>query len=200
MLLPKRIWRDIPGYEGLYQVSNTGQVRSLNYKRTGQTKILKPAAASNGYKTIRLCKNGKCETYTVHRLVAQAFIPNPNNLPCVNHKDENKTNNVAWNLEWCSYSYNNIYGTKIERHRKAMKGRTPWNKGKEGKKGKDNPCATPILMFNKEGEFIKRFDCIVDACEYLGKKITVSSNIIACAKGRIPTAYKFKWKYEEDCK
>ena len=196
MVIPIQ-WRlkYIEGCEGKYAVCRAGYVFNFKHWR-----FIKGSIGSNGYKVVRLCKNSKYKSYTVHRLVAQAFIPNPNNLPCINHKDENKTNNAVCNLEWCTYEYNNIYGTKIERHRKAMKGRTPWNKGKEGKKGKDNPCAKPILMFSKNNEFIQRFDCIVDACEYLGKKIAASTNITACAKGRIPSAYGYKWKYEEDCK
>ena len=119
MLLPKRVWKDIPGFEGKYQVSNTGQVRTLNYKRTGQTKILKQGIGTHGYKIINLYKNHSSKTYTVHRLVAQAFIPNPNNYPVVNHKDENKHNNAVWNLEWASYSYNINYGTARDRRAKT---------------------------------------------------------------------------------
>ena len=121
MLLPKRIWKDIPGYEGLYQVSNTGKVRSLNYRGTGQTKILKQNITRYGYKTLALCKNGKDKRYFVHRLVAEAFIPNPNNLPYVNHKDEDKTNNAVWNLEWCTHEYNMNYGTINERRSKTRR-------------------------------------------------------------------------------
>ena len=207
MLLPKRIWRDIPGYEGKYQVSNTGQVRSLNYNHTGKTKILKQGTTIHGYKQVILYKDGKHKRYSVHRLVAQAFIPNPNNLPQVNHKDENKTNNVAWNLEWMSHKDNCNYGTRNKRRSEAMKGqkRTKAAKRKmstarKGKyKGKNSPNAKPILMFTKDWEFIQRFDSIVDAYEYLGKKRT-SSNITECLKGNHKTAYGYIWKYEKDCK
>ena len=99
-------------------------MRTLNYKRTGQTKILKQGIGTHGYKIINLYKDHSSKTYTVHRLVAQAFIPNPNNLPCINHKDEDKTNNAVWNLEWCSYSYNINYGTARDRRAKT--------RGKEG--------------------------------------------------------------------
>ena len=125
MLLPKQIWKDIPRYEGKYQVSNTGKVRSLNYKRTGKTKILKPHTNRDGYKTVNLLKPGeKYKPYYVHRLVAQAFIPNPNNWPQVNHIDEDKANNVVWNLEWCTQQYNMNYGTRNERAREALKYKT----------------------------------------------------------------------------
>ena len=101
-------WKDIIGYEGLYQVSNLGRVR-----RSG--KILKGGYNNKGYHTINLCKKGISKSFFVHRLVAIAFIPNPNNLPIVNHKDENPKNNCIENLEWCTYKYNANYGTARER-------------------------------------------------------------------------------------
>lgn len=103
------IFTNIYGYEGLYQVSNLGNVKSLNYLHTGQEKILSPAFDKDGYLFVQLCKNGEAKNYRVHRLVAQAFLPNPNNYPCINHKDENKLNNNVDNLEWCTIQYNNEY-------------------------------------------------------------------------------------------
>ena len=100
------IWRDIEGYEGLYQVSNLGRVRSLNYKRTGKVQNMKLGTYPNGYKMVDLKKNNKRKAHLVHRLVAKAFIPNPNQLCEVNHKDEDKANNTVDNLEWCSHIYN----------------------------------------------------------------------------------------------
>lgn len=100
------IWKDIEGYEGLYQVSNYGRVKSLN-KRKGR--ILKPAKDKGGYLRVALHKQGTQKHYKIHRLVAQAFIPNPQNLPQVNHKDENPTNNTVQNLEWCDCQYNIDY-------------------------------------------------------------------------------------------
>lgn len=96
------IWKDVKGYEGLYQVSNYGNVKSRKAMR-------KTPVSSNGYKIVKLCKNGTIKFYQVHRLVATAFISNAKNLPFVNHKDENKANNNANNLEWCSQQYNNEY-------------------------------------------------------------------------------------------
>ena len=110
----KEIWKDIPEYEGLYQVSNLGNVRSLNYNRTGEIKLLKQGNV-NGYKVVILYKDGKKKNYLVHRLVAIAFLPNPNNLPIINHKDENPSNNNVNNLEWCTQAYNTNYGEGIKR-------------------------------------------------------------------------------------
>lgn len=129
MLLPKQIWKDIPGYEGKYQVSNTGEVRSLNYNGTRKSKVLKQGTDKDGYKRVHLYKNGKNKNYLVHRLVAQAFLPNPNNYPIINHKDENPSNNYYKNLEWCTYEYNNNYGNCRKKRSEANKGRPAWNKG-----------------------------------------------------------------------
>ncbi len=106
------IWKPITDYEDLYEVSNYGRIRSL-CGRYGKNKILSQCVGSKGYKLVTLCKKGKQKTVNVHRLVAMAFIPNPDSLPCVNHIDEDKSNNNVSNLEWCSYYYNNIYGQRL---------------------------------------------------------------------------------------
>lgn len=106
------IWKEIPGYEGLYEVSNTGMVRSLRYN-----KIMIPNTNRCGYQYINLCKDGIRKTKTIHRLVAQVFIPNPDNLPEVNHRDEDKINNIAENLEWCDRKYNVNYGMSQEKRK-----------------------------------------------------------------------------------
>lgn len=108
------IWKDIQGYEGLYQISNLGRVKSYRqWKRAScpAEYILKNSIANNGYCQITLYKDRKKKKFLVHRLVAEAFIPNPKNLPHINHKDENPSNNNVNNLEWCTPQYNNCYGT-----------------------------------------------------------------------------------------
>ena len=117
----EEIWKDIKGYEGLYQVSNMGNVRSLNYHQTGQIQILRPWATTGGYLRVNLRKDGKGKNQAVHRLVAQAFIPNPNGFTEINHKDEDKTNNRMENLEWCDRIYNLNYGTRSERSAHARR-------------------------------------------------------------------------------
>ena len=113
------IWKDIVGYEGLYKVSNKGNVYSVERinsqgrKWGGQT--LKLLLDKIGYIRVNLCKDGRIKNVTVHRLVAEMFIPNPNNYPEVNHRDEDKTNNCVENLEWCTREYNVNYGTAKKR-------------------------------------------------------------------------------------
>lgn len=123
----KEIWKPIKGFEGYYEVSTNGRVRSVDriiHYSNGkvvyyQGKII---SQSNrvGYLRVDLNKDGKHKSYNVHRLVAEAFLENPNNLQCVNHKDENKQNNNINNLEWCSSSYNNSYGTRLKRLSKSL--------------------------------------------------------------------------------
>lgn len=106
----KEIWKDIPGYEGIYIVSSFGRIRNLV-----SGKFIKPSQKNDGYCRVCLSKNGCGKCINIHRLVAQVFIPNPDNLPQVNHRDEDKTNNVADNLEWCDAKYNINYGTSQQR-------------------------------------------------------------------------------------
>lgn len=118
-------WRTIVGYEGLYEVSNTGQIRSFDrYVKYSngrihlhKGKVLSPIKDKDGYLQVNLCYNGKIHQIKIHRLVAQAFLSNPDNLPYVNHKDEVKTNNSVDNLEWCDVKYNNNYGSRKDKAR-----------------------------------------------------------------------------------
>lgn len=116
-------WRTIVGYEGLYEVSNTGQVRSLDkydsINRFRKGRILTLYTETGGYLKVGLSSNGKTKKYLVHRLVAEAFIPNPDNLPQVNHIDENPSNDNVDNLEWCNAKYNSNYGTRNDRIRNS---------------------------------------------------------------------------------
>ena len=122
--MEKEIWKDIPGYEEYYEINQYGVVKSKN--RTVNRlfgpivkvgKVMKQRLNHNGYCTIQLTKDGKQKRYMVHRLVAFAFIPNTNNLPFINHKDEVRTNNHVSNLEWCTAEYNATYGTCVEKRR-----------------------------------------------------------------------------------
>ena len=128
--LLQEIWNDIQGYEGLYQVSNFGRVKSLPKKHDismgkgyyiTKERILQPGEDKDGYLQVGLRKNKKTRMRKIHRLVAETFIPNLNNLPQVNHKDENKQNNDVINLEWCNNSYNQNYGTCGQKKSESMK-------------------------------------------------------------------------------
>ena len=115
--MQKEIWRPIDGFEGLYEVSNLGRVKSLWFCRE---KILKPKKRRNGYLQVGLRRNGKRKTFLIHRLVGEAFIPNPEGFEQVNHIDENKSNNCVSNIEWCSAKYNTNYGSRNERMATAL--------------------------------------------------------------------------------
>lgn len=113
----EEIWRPIKNYEGLYEVSNLGRVKSLNYRRTGKEEILKNTKNKNGYLVVCLFKNGNKKTFCIHRLVAEAFIPNPDNLPCVDHINTIKTKNEVTNLRWVTYEENNNNELTKEKHK-----------------------------------------------------------------------------------
>ena len=179
----KEIWKDIKGYEGQYQVSNLGRVKSLNYRGIGKEQILIPSKQTTGYLFVVLHKNGTRKTFTIHRLAAQAFIENHENLPCVNHIDEDKTNNCVDNLEWCSHEYNINYGTHNARCLETKK----LKKCKNAEK--------PVLQFTKANKFIKEFPSIHEATRCTGIN---KGNICSCFKGRRTTAGGFVWKYKNN--
>lgn len=171
----QEVWKDIDGYEGFYQVSNCGRVRSLSRLsscgRKLSRRILSDLVDKKGYLVVRLYKNGIGKTFKVHVLVAKAFVPNPNNFVEVNHKDENKQNSRADNLEWCSRKYNMNYGTCQSR------------KGKANKR--------PVLMCSLSGDVLKRFDSIQEAQKFVG-----ATTIAHCCKGKAKTVKGYIWKYE----
>lgn len=192
------IWKDIPEYEGLYQVSNMGNVKSLNYNHIGKEGILKLSKSKKGYLYVILCKNGKRKNFQVHRLVAQTFLKNNNNFPCVNHKDENPSNNYVDNLEFCTYLYNNNYGTKRERLSKAKKGKfhTEETKQKisEATKGKPHyKERKPILQYTLLGEFVRYWDSAKSASIELNIN---RGNIVSCCKGKRKSSGGYLWKYK----
>ena len=178
-------WRDITGYDGLYQVSNTGKVRS--YVKSDIPHTLKPGKDGNGYPFVGLHKNKKTKNFHIHRLVALAFIDNPCNLPEVNHKDENKNNNCVENLEWCTHRYNMTYGTIMQRsqaHRDPKAIANSWDRSKQYK---------PVVQL-KNGVVIQTFKSISDAKRMLNMRGN-GENIIRACKGKQKTCMGYEWRY-----
>lgn len=184
----EEIWKDIEGYEGLYQVSNMGKVKSIDRyvpRKDGKLqhvygKIMIPFDNCRGYKKVYLSKNGISKVHYVHRLVALHFIENPNNLPQVNHRDENKTNNCVGNLEWCTREYNQNYGTVTRRRQLS---------NTNGKLSK------PVLQYSLDGTFIKEWKSTMDIKRNLG---FCQSYISECCRGKYAYAYGYIWKYKKE--
>lgn len=185
----QEVWKDIQGYEGLYQVSNLGRVISIRKNRTNtpvqlkdQPIIMKLSLSSSGYCHVQLYKDGEYKTHNVHRLVANTFIPNPDKKPEVNHIDANKTNNSVSNLEWV---------TRMENlHHAASLGLTPPSP-MLGKYGENNPNSKPILQYDANGCFIKEWDSIMSIARHYSCN---NSMISACVNGRVKTSLGYIWK------
>ncbi len=178
------VWKDISGYEDLYQVSNFGRVRRLkgficvnDFKRNRAyikvigEKVLKQFSDNNGYMTINL--HGK--RFRVHRLVANAFIPKIKGKNIINHIDGNKANNYVYNLEWCSYKENSIHAVKIGLHNNF------------------NPKKTNVVMLSDNGEIIKRFNSITEAYNYFG--LSYRGSISEVCKGKRKHFKGYVWRY-----
>lgn len=184
--MEKEIWKDIKDYEGLYQVSNWGRVKSLNYLHHKKVAILKLYKNRFGYMRVILQKDGIVKNYFVHRLVATAFLENPENLPQVNHKDEDKTNNFVGtpennykdgNLEWCDCKYNTNYGTGIKRR-----------SYKTSKK-----LSKPVLQFTLDGIFIREWESTREC----GRNGFHQGHVWSCCVGKQKQHKGYIWKYKE---
>lgn len=198
--------KPVVGYEGYYEVDMYGNVYSVErtvkvndngrfYDKPVKSKKLSETKHSAGYRTVTLTRNGEMVNKYVHRIVAEAYIPNPQNLPCVNHKDEDKTNNFVGNLEWCTVAYNNAYNGKHEKHSEALKGRKVSEETKEkmrlGNLGKHGKQKKVICL--DDG---KVFDSYNEAGKYYGTPYqTVKSCCEKKSQGRIRT---FRY-YDDFC-
>lgn len=158
------IWKPVVGFEGYYDISNKGEVRSL---RTGKLRKLVPNN-QNGYLMVVLCGDGIKKTATVHRLVADAFCYKPDGCDCVNHRDENKHNNSADNLEWCTHSYNDKYN------------------------GKDQRCCKPVEQLDEDYSVIAVWPSARKADEATGVEY---KNISAVCRGLRPRAGGYRWRF-----
>lgn len=190
MVTMEETWEKIEGYE--YEVSSTGKVRSLDritrhtYGGTAKrvSKILSPNTV-DGYHIVILCKNGINKSMRVHRLVAQAFIPNPDNKPQVNHKNSIRTDNRVENLEWCTCQENIIHGYKYG----SIKPTEPW----KGKFGKDHHASKVILQMDDFGNVIEEH---IGICEAARKTGLQQSNISKCCLGIKKHSGGYVWKYK----
>ena len=174
--MKNEVWKDVVGYEGLYQVSDKGRVKSLKF---GKEKILKPEKLKNGYLRVNLYKNEKQKHFLVHRLVALTFLRNPQNLSDINHKDEDKTNNSVQNLEFCDRKYNCNFGSRNQR---------------VAEKNTNGKLSKPVLQFTLDGKFVREFKSGMDIKRNLGYSC---GNISSCCTGKRKSAYKFVWKYKD---
>lgn len=167
--MKKEYWKPVVGYEGLYEVSNWGRVKSIRF---GKERILKPFKNKDGYLLVTLSKNGTHKKFQVHRLVSLHFLPNPDNLPEVNHKDENKLNNNTENLEWCDRKFNINYGTRNKRI------------------GKSN--SKKVLQYTLDGEFVREWESTAE-CERNGFS---HGAVVACCQGKLKKYKGFIFKYK----
>ena len=166
-------WKAISGYDGLYEVSDMGRVKSLNYNHTHKEKILRPVKGRKGYLQVSLYKDGQIKNWKVHRLVAEAFIPNPQCMETINHLDEVKTNNSASNLEWMSIKDNNNYGTHNKRVAESL--------------------SKQVKMFDKStGELLASFPSTMEAKRVTGIN---NCNISQCCNGKRKSAGGYIWRY-----
>ena len=174
--MTEEVWRDVKGYEGLYQVSNMGRVKSLGRKdrfgRVIKERILEPAVTHNGYMRVGLHVDGKRKMLRVHRLVCEAFHENPDNKSEVNHVNEDKTDNRACNLEWSTRTENCNHGSRNERVAKAL--------------------SKPIGQFSLDGKLIKVWQ---SACEARRQTGFDQGYVGAVARGKFKQAYGYIWKY-----
>ena len=187
----EEIWKDIVGYEGYYQVSNKGRIKSIERKIARndgkfnyiKSKILRCKKVGSDYLGVILCKNGEKLTKTIHRLVAEAFIPNPKDKPDVNHKDGIKRNNAVSNLEWVTKKENS-------RHAFINKLNVPPIPGK----GRENKKSRPVIQKTIDNNIVCRFESITYASQKTG---IYASGIVRNCLGKLKSAGGFRWKYAE---
>lgn len=167
LYVPYEIWKPIKGFEGEYEISNFGRVKSLK-----SNIIMRQYEYRGGYLEVHLRQHSKKYHKKIHRLVSEAFLPNPNNYPEVNHKDENKKNNRFDNLEWCTHQYNNTYNGKHIKHGEKVR--------------------KPVIQYDLEGNFIKEFISQTEASKQTG---IIQGAISNCANGYQKQAGGFIWLF-----
>jgi hypothetical protein len=166
-------WVSIIGFYDKYFISNTGKVKSINYRNTTNTILLTSRVSKWGYQYIGLSKNSKSYNFAIHRLVAKHFIPNPMNFEQVNHINEIKTDNRVENLEWCDRKYNINHGTGRARHAIS--------------------CSKPIIQLSLDGQYIKHWESATIA--ETDTNVFDQGHISKCCKGQRKTHAGYKWIY-----
>ena len=184
----EEIWKDVEGFEGLYMVSNLGNVKSLNYRHKNEEHLLKLCINKYGYYFVRLHSNGMEKNFLVHRLVAKAFIENGNNFPLVNHKDENKLNNNFENLEWCTQEYNLNYSLNRRGKRNQQR------KCKTHTKHTSSKYSQRVFQKKLSGEIVSEYSTVSEAARV--NKMSLKS-LIECCKKKRKTAYGYKWEFAD---
>lgn len=200
--LPGEVWRDIHGYESLYQISNMGRVYSKP-RPSSRVGILRQVSGLNGYLNVTLCKNGKSTQCPIHRLVAEHFVenPHPDEWDCVNHRDEDKHNNVSTNLEWCTTSYNASYGTATERRiaSRLRNAADPNYKPVKHNPLSVKPNTKAVIQSDLNGNVIKVWNSIKEVVETLGYDRSCIS--AACNRRRryeSGMAHGYLWQFETE--
>lgn len=198
--MKEEIWKDIKGYEGLYQVSSFGRIKS--FKRHKEGILMNPFKSTKNYLMVPLCKNGNKKIKFVHRLVMENFKPDKTKFKympyekinsisiqelVVNHKDGDKQNNNIDNLEWCTVCYNNCEAIRL-----GLKLKSNY---RLGKLGKECPNSIPVNQYSKNGTFIKRWDSGRDVLRFYNK---TSNHISDCCKGKRQTYLGFRWEYADE--
>lgn len=186
--LPNEKWRDITGYEGLYQISNYGRVKSLSKYKAKQVIIMKPHKDKCYRYVIKLCKNARAKSFYIHRLVGMYFIPNPDNKPEINHKTPITPalcDNRYTELEWCTSSENSKYTILCGNHYSPSKGLY----------GVNNPRSKPIIQLTIEGNFVKKW---VNARE-IDKELGIDFRYVSrCCNHKCKSAHGYKFIFEEE--
>ena len=203
--LPLETWKDISGFEHMYQVSSLGRIKSLSRTvavrggyRTTTEKLLNCSHLPNGYVQVHLSKNHHVSMKLLHRLVAEAFIPNPDNFPCINHKDGDPSNNCVDNIEWCTYEYNSNYPICKQRQSLAMHRRYAKDPDflmacKQRLDRYHAQSRRRVCQLTQDGVLVNTWESALSTAS-AGFKHT---NVISCANGKRKTHHGYKWMWAD---
>ena len=191
-------WKEIPIFDGRFLVSNLGRIKqAIRYDKEGRKAGGKVFCLNkrdkDGYCIAQIQHKGKRKYLRVHRLVAEAFIPNPENKPQIDHINAIKDDNRAENLRWVTPKENNNNPISVENNRRAQTGKKM--SAESSRKKRDAMPKKPVVQYTVDGAFVARFEAIVDAAKSLGNR-NFSGNISNCCKGNCKTSRGFVWRYE----